>query len=265
MSELVVKKIYDQLYTLESKVKRGDVYPIHKRLVFEEEAYDDIYGWISKKIKFDDGDKVLDAGCGVGFGSCILGKEHFIEVKGISLSDKEVSTANSYAIKVGLEDRVKFEKQSFDSLTGETYNKIIAVESIKHSLNLSFTLGVLVKALKPGGTLYLVEDFYTQRGLTADAKNYNDDWNLVDVFRLEDYYQGLENGKTVFHDLTQYIPSKRRILINIKLAFHHIGNIFRKDNEMNVHKIFRGGYYLDRLYVDGLMKYGLLAYTKGKN
>ena len=265
MSEAIVKNIYDQLYNLESKVKKADVYPIHKRLVFDDDQdVDDIYGWLSKHIDFKKGDHLLDAGCGVGFGSCLLGRLHEIKITGISLSDKEVDKANAFASKTGLKGRVTFEKRSFDDLPSEQFDKIIAVESVKHSLNLSKTLKVMKSSLVPGGKLHIVEDFYGRSGLTGDALGYKNDWNLVDVFRLKDFYTILNQDHTSFYDLTQYIPSKSKFRINLKFLFNNILSTFRGNDKMNIYKIFRGGYFLDRLYIDGLMHYGLLTYIKPK-
>jgi SAM-dependent methyltransferase len=263
MNELAVKRIYDELYSFESKFKKAAVYPIHKRLKFDEdEGVEDIYGWISKHVSFQIGDKVLDAGCGVGFGSCLLAKAHDIEVVGISLSEMEVEQAKRFAGNSNLVDRVSFKKQSFDTVEKDKYHKIIAIESIKHSLNLSKTLLTLKDALLPGGTLYIVEDFYEKLSLVPDAQYYQNDWSLVDVFRLKDYYEILPQKNTHYSDLTKYIPSKNRMLIHLKLAFNNILSLLKNNPEVNVNKIFRGGYYLDRLYLNKLMKYGILEYTK---
>ncbi|MEM9544458.1 MAG: methyltransferase domain-containing protein [Bacteroidota bacterium] len=263
MSELVVKDIYDQLFYLESKVKRDDVYPIHKRLVFDpQDDIKDIYGWLSKEIEFKDGDRVLDAGCGVGFGSCLLAKEHNIEVTGISLSEKEVERARLFAKKTMLESRTKFEQKSFDTLDIGTYHKIIAIESIKHSLNLSKSLEVMKAALLPGGTLYIVEDFYGRAELTPDARSYKQDWKLTDVFRLSDYHKVLEIEKTNFRDLTDHMPQKSMLAVNMKLMVNAIASTFQTRKHMNINKIFRGGYYLDRLYIQGWMRYGILSFDK---
>ncbi len=263
MSELVVQQIYDQLYSLESKVKKDHVYPIHKKLVFDgENEIRDIYGWMAMKLDFKDGEKVMDAGCGVGFGSCLMAKAHHIDVTGISLSEKEVEKANQFAKISGLSERVNFKKQSFDELSENSYDKIIAIESIKHSLNLSKTLQVFVDALVPGGTLYIVEDFYNKEKLSSDAHGYKNDWNLVDVFRLSDFYEVLEEENTSYQDLTKYMPTKSKFLVNLKLMFNSLFNNLRSDKEMNLNKIFRGGYYLDRMYLKGTMKYGVLKYAK---
>ena len=263
MSELVVQQIYDELYNLESRVRKGDSYPIHKKLVFhDEEGINDIYGWLAKTIDFKEGDVVLDAGCGVGYGACLLAKKYNIQVQGISLSEKEVEKANRFSKKLELDNRVSFLKQSFDALNGSKFDKIIAVESIKHAVNLSHTLSVLVDALNKGGSLYIVEDFYQKQDLVPNASKFKKDWNLSDVFRMSDYYAVLDSGKTRYIDLTHYMPSKSSLMVNLKLTLTNFMNAFSSTKKTSVNKIFRGGYYLDRLYLDGLMKYGVLIYTK---
>lgn len=263
MSELIVKEIYDQLFNLESKVKKDKVYPIHKKLVFKgRQDVNDVYDWLSEYVDFEEGDQVLDAGCGVGFGTCLLAKKNKIQITGISLSEKEIVKASDFARNSGLEASTNFIKQSFDEVGVGLYDKIIAIESIKHSLHLSKTLEVLVKALSPGGSLYIIEDFYRDVALTADALGYKEDWKLVDVFRLEDYYKALDKTNTVYEDLTAYMPPKSTLLVSLKLRTNNLFSRVRKGNSMNVNRIFRGGYFLDKLYIAGLMRYGLLAYQK---
>ena len=263
MSEFVVQQIYDELYNLESRVRKGDAYPIHKKLVFHDEVeIDDIYGWLAKTIDFNEGDVVLDAGCGVGYGTCLLAGKHNINIQGISLSKKEVEKAKKFSEKLGIEDRVSFQRQSFDTLKADKFDKIIAVESIKHAVNLSQTLSGFVDALHIGGSLYIVEDFYAKQDLVPSALKYKKDWNLTDVFRLSDYYAILDKDKTDHIDLTHYMPSKSSFRVNLKLFLTNFMNVFRSTENMDVNRIFRGGYYLDRLYLDGLMRYGVLVYTK---
>ena len=259
MDRATVQGIYDTLFSTESKLKRQHSYPIHKRLNPDILQYADIYEWISQEVNFTPKSNVLDAGCGVGYGSMLLASQHDIRVTGISLSDLEIVQARKVATSKNLDQRVKFQLQSFDDLAEKSFDVIIAVESVKHSFDLQHTLQVLVNALKPNGQLLIVEDFYLQKELTKTAKKYVKDWKLLDAFRFEDYFQVLSHDKCQLTDLTasMFLKNKRKIQFQLALS-----NIFQITQKAALSRIFRGGFYLDQLYAERLMKYQVLQYYK---
>jgi len=255
-----VQEIYDNLLNLEHKINGGKAYPIHKKLLFEEEHIEDVYQWLVQYIDFEKGSKVLDAGCGVGFGSCLIAKSTGAHVTGISLSKQEIEKAKLYSNAAKLNQQTVFQFQSFDDLGVEKYDKIIAVESVKHSFDLDRTLTSLKEALAPKGQLIIVEDFYQKNKLNADATHYIADWHLLDAFRLADYYAVLDAKKCQIKELTPNMPTKSKWTINSRLMFTKVMHFFKKSSGTNIYKIFRGGYYLDKLYAEGLMKYSVLIY-----
>ncbi len=262
MREDLVKDIYDKLYGLESKRNNKDAYPIHKKLVFSKNGINDIYEWLNDNEDFLPEMKILDAGCGVGYGSCLLAAENEIHVTGISLSQKEIDLATRYSVKKGVSNKVNFVCKSFDTIAPTSYDIIIAVESLKHSIDLNNTLKILKEALNKNGQLIIIEDYYQNSELVNYAERYVNDWNLVDAFRLEDYYNILEMPYCKYTDLTKYMPVKSEKSTNMKLRFSNVMHFIKGKKDMDIYKIFRGGYYLDKLYASKIMKYGVLKYTK---
>jgi len=257
MNNTTITKIYENLFQLESGANKG-AYPIHKKLLLPE--HKDIYDWLSKKYVFPKGAKVLDAGCGVGFGTILLAQQHEIEITGISLSPSEIEQAQKNARQAELQGRADFKVRSFDEIMAENYDVIIAVESVKHSLDLNHTLQVLKSALKPGGQLIIVEDFYHLKELNAHAKNYIKDWALKDAFRESDYLSVLDSKSVRWQDMTAYMPPKKTVSLYGKLSLLTLGSWVRGKTSMNIYQIFRGGIYLDLLYAKGLMSYKILHY-----
>jgi len=255
MSNTAITKIYENLFRLEGN--RG-AYPIHKKLVLPD--CKDIYEWLSKKYVFPKGAKVLDAGCGVGFGSLLLAGQHDINITGISLSPSEIEQAQTNADQAELEHRATFAVQSFDDLEAASYDVIITVESVKHSLDLQHTLQVLKNALKPGGQLIIVEDFYHLKKLNSHAKNYINDWLLTDAFRATDYLKVLDYQSIEWQDMTSYMTSKKAFPLYGKLLMLTLGSWWKGKTLLNIYQIFRGGIYLDLLYAKGVMSYKILHY-----
>ncbi len=256
MSNTAITKIYENLFQLEGN--KG-AYPIHKKLVLPEHR--DIYDWLSQKYIFPKGAKVLDAGCGVGFGTMLLAQQHDITITGISLSPSEIEQAKTNAQQAKLQHRVGFEVQSFDDMENE-YDAIIAVESLKHSLDLNHTLQVLKNALKPNGQLIIVEDFYHLEKLNSNAQNYIKDWSLTDAFREADYLKMLDAQAIEWQDMTAYMTPKRTVRLYCKLFLLTLGSWLKGKASLNVYQIFRGGIYLDLLYARGEISYKILHYRK---
>lgn len=255
MSNTAITKIYENLFQLEGN--KG-AYPIHKKLVLPEHR--DIYDWLSKEYTFPKGAKVLDAGCGVGFGTILLTQQHDIEITGISLSPSEIEQAQINAHQAQLQRRATFAVQSFDDLETASYDVIIAVESVKHSLNLNHSLQVLKNALKPDGQLIIVEDFYHLEKLNSNAQKYIKDWSLKDAFREADYLKVLDCQAIQWKDMTSYMTPKKAIPLYGKLLILTLGSWWKGKTSLNIYQIFRGGIYLDLLYAKGVMSYKILHY-----
>jgi len=223
-----------------------------------------IKNWCCPNVKIFMGAKVLDAGCGVGFGTIMLAQQHDIEITGISLSPSEIEQAKINAHQAELQHRVSFAVQSFDDVPTECYDIIIAVESVKHSLDLNHTLQVLESALRLNGQLIIVEDFYHLKKLNAHAKNYIKDWALANAFRESDYLSVLEPKSIQWHDMTAYMTPKRTVPLYSKLLLLTLGSRLSGKTSLNIYQIFRGGIYLDLLYAGGVMSYKILHYQKEK-
>lgn len=262
MNVAAVQNIYNTLFTTESKLKQKTTYPIHKRLNADRLQYTDIYEYLSAKIHFQAGAKVLDAGCGVGYGSLLLANQQDIEIEGISLSNLEIAQAQEAAAIKHLGHKATFQVQSFDDLAPNSFDIIVAVESVKHSFDLAHTLGVLQGALKKNGKLVIIEDFYAKTINTSAAQNYIKDWHLVDAFRLKDYYQTLPPTQCTLTDLTSSMFPKRKWNIRLKLALANVLHATQRAEKAALSQIFRGGFYLDQLYAEGLMTYQVLIYQK---
>ena len=265
MSESEVKKVYDTLSGVETKLKEANAYPIHKRLDFGELPYTDVYDWIAANIQLPNSGKILDAGCGVGYGSFYLCERSECTSLGISLSEREIAHARQFAIKKGMEDRCRFEVQSFDSKLNEKFDLIVAVESVKHSMNLDKTLRNLLSALQPSGKLIVVEDLFLKHSSDQYTKKLLKDWYLQKAYTLADYTSILDQyGQLTYtiHDLTQFVIHKHPLRLSVEYFISNvIGNLFRYLKKENIFKIFRGGYALESLYNHQQVRYQIIELT----
>ncbi len=263
MSEQNVKDVYNTLFRVESKIK-PTTYPIHKRLNFDAE-FEDLYDWIFANIDLPTEGKILDAGCGVGYGSFYLSNRTICSVLGISLSEKEVALANAISKGKGLEDRVKFKVQSFDESLSEKYELIIAVESLKHTMNLETSLKNLQNSLAPKGKIIIVEDYFTGKNEGSLTRTLAKDWVLKEIFSVEDYTEHCAQSryKITLHDLNPFMVEKNIFGLWSRYMMLHVLTMFGAVlGKGKFWKIMRGGLALDILYAREEMAYQVLEIEK---
>lgn len=101
---------------------------------------------------------MLDCGCGYGGTTFDLSGRLGGRWLGVTLSGVQVRRARAAAARLGLSDRVRFERRSYDEPFPERFDGIVAIESLIHSPDKAATLRNLAAALKPGGRLCVVDD-----------------------------------------------------------------------------------------------------------
>ena len=164
--------------------------------------------------------KVLDAGCGIGGSSLWLAKNIGCNVTGISLSAKQVQTANNLAYAENLQSLAIFEQQDFTATKyeAESFDIIWAIESVCHASDKSKFINEAYRLLKKGGRLILA-DFFKQENLAekdaALIKQWANGWAIDDFATIKNFTEQLKNAgfhNTHIEDATaKIIPSAKRL------------------------------------------------------
>ena len=164
--------------------------------------------------------KVLDAGCGIGGSSLWLAKNIGCNVTGISLSAKQVQTANNLAIAENLQTLAFFEQQDFTATNykAESFDVIWAIESVCHASDKSKFINEAYRLLKKDGRLILA-DFFKQENLTekdaALIKQWANGWAIDDFATIKNFTEQLKNAgfdNTNIENATAKItPSAKRL------------------------------------------------------
>ena len=175
---------------------------------------------LAEKADINKHHKVLDAGCGIGGSSLWLAKNIGCNVTGISLSAKQVQTANNFALAENLQSLAIFEQQDFTAThyQAESFDIIWAIESVCHANDKSKFINEAYRLLKKGGRLILA-DFFKQENLAEkDAsliKQWANGWAIDDFATIENFTEHLKNAG--FHHTnkedatTKIIPSAKRL------------------------------------------------------
>jgi SAM-dependent methyltransferase len=102
--------------------------------------------------------RVLDAGCGYGGTAFDLFPKLGGDWLGLTISPIQFARASREAKKRGLSERIRFRRQSYDELLDETFDLVIAIESLVHSADPGATVANLARSLAHGGHFILVDD-----------------------------------------------------------------------------------------------------------
>lgn len=160
------------------------------------------------------GDRILDAGCGVGGSSIYLAKTLGCKTVGITLSDKQIGKCINNAEKHNVSGSCTFEKQNYLETTfpDNSFDIVWGIESVCYAFDKYDFLKEAYRVLKPGGKV-VVADFYSNnvKPHTPEAKlmkNWTDTWAIKEYADVNEFWDkmdkaGFKNRKQV--DVTQNV------------------------------------------------------------
>ncbi len=264
-----IQETYNNLFDFESRTKNrkdeNQLYPIHKKLQFKEGKYIDISDWIIEHLKINEKDFILDAGCGVGYVLTRICTRLNCIGLGISLSEKEIEFAKDRCREQGYEKRILFEQKSFDEKLDGMFDVIIAIESIKHSDSIQNTIENLVAHLKPGGRIFILDDFETNNRFSFLKKQVKKYWAVNSFYTFDSVLEKFTALNLQFEvvDFTLNVGyiKKRTTAIKLFLTFP-ILLLTMFLPVFNIVSIYFAGFCLERLYKKGALEYKAIIATK---
>ena len=133
---------------------------------------------LADRVQLKPGERVLDAGCGVGGSSLWLAKERDVDVVGITLAARQVHKARRYAIRRGLHDRVRFEVADFTAtpFPDASFDVVWAVESQCHAPQKAAFYQEAARLLRPGGRVVVADFFRAGRPLDRTGERLLHEW-----------------------------------------------------------------------------------------
>lgn len=176
---------------------------------------------LSNAVDIRPGERVLDAGCGVGGSSLWLARERGARVLGLTISERQLRTAREDAVRAGLADRVGFALRDYTrtGLPDEAFDVVWMLESSCYAADKRALLGECARLLRPGGRLVVGDGFLRRPPETATERRlhraFHDGLLLPDLPTTESFLAdlracGLGQERLASH-LRELTPSCRRL------------------------------------------------------
>ncbi|EER28241.1 Delta(24)-sterol C-methyltransferase [Coccidioides posadasii str. Silveira] len=115
--------------------------------------------YLAHSIGLQEGQMVLDVGCGVGGPAREIAKFAGVNIVGLNNNDYQIERATRYAAKEGLSKQLRFTKGDFMQMSFEpnTFDAAYAIEATVHAPSLEGVYRQIYNSLKPGGVFGVYE------------------------------------------------------------------------------------------------------------
>lgn len=176
---------------------------------------------LADKAGITRGERVLDAGCGVGGSSLWLARNRGANVVGITPVAAQVIQAQQNANRAGLAHLVSFEEADYSALPThfEDFDAVWALESLCHAPSKAQVYAEFFHTLNPGGRLIISEYMPRAGALTRAAEarleSWMDGWSIPNLCSPAEHYAHARNAGFIdirITDESEHVaPSLRRL------------------------------------------------------
>jgi cyclopropane-fatty-acyl-phospholipid synthase len=110
---------------------------------------------IATKLRLQEGQRVLDVGCGWGSFAMHAAKHYGVKVLGITLAEEQAKLARQRVADAGLSDQVEIRLADYRQLSEEPFDAISSIGMVEHvgETQIDVYTDTLARLLKPGGLL----------------------------------------------------------------------------------------------------------------
>jgi tocopherol O-methyltransferase len=132
---------------------------------------------LAEIARIKNGDRVLDAGCGVGGSALWLASVLSCKVTGITVSPRQVRQATELSIRYKLGHLVDYAVADYcaTAFPDASFDIVWALESLCHAADKKAFLVEAMRVLKPGGRVVLA-DYFQQPSLTGKDEEQMQQW-----------------------------------------------------------------------------------------
>jgi cyclopropane fatty-acyl-phospholipid synthase-like methyltransferase len=228
---------------------------------------------LAERVAIQPGERVLDAGCGVGGSSIWLAENRDAIVVGITPVHRQVLRARAYAARRTLSERVVFEQASYTSteFSDNSFDVVWALESLCHATDKVAFYREAGRLLRPGGRLIVAEYIRKARGYTEMQErllySWLNGWAIPDLDSREEHLSNLAAAglaQCTCDDVTTHVRPSLHRLYKISTwcypmaVFLHVIGLRSRVQHGNV----KASRYQYQALKHGLWFYGILSAVK---
>lgn len=166
---------------------------------FRTTEIDKLLDYQISSIGLEKGQRVLDAGCGIGGPACYFAKNAGVQVEGLTISKEQVEKARQKIQREGLEAQVRIQEGDYhhlqDYYASDSFDAVYFLESFGHAHDHCEVIHSAWGMLKPGGTLYIKDLFIKEAAIDSLAEDIDREiQNINKAYRynVADLYEVLQ-------------------------------------------------------------------------
>ena len=130
---------------------------------FRTKTDEDILQYYMKSAQLQDGQRIVDAGCGVGGPAGYFAEKLNVEIDAVTISEVQVAQSKANIAKRSLLGKVRVHKGDYHHLDSlfppPQYDRVLFLESLGHANFPEKVIRASYKILKTGGCIY-IKDFF---------------------------------------------------------------------------------------------------------
>jgi cyclopropane fatty-acyl-phospholipid synthase-like methyltransferase len=123
----------------------------------------DLMEYIIKSAEINDGQRILDAGCGNCGPSIYFATKFSIQIEALTIASQQVEESKSRIAQAKLGSKINVMQGDYHELEkiypADYFDKVLFLEALGHAGEPSAVIDAAYKVIKPGGEVY-IKDFY---------------------------------------------------------------------------------------------------------
>ncbi len=191
---------------------------------------------LADTVNIRTGDRVLDAGCGVGGSAMWLAEHRGARVVGITPVASQVVRARAYARRRGLDRLVTFEQHDYlnTPYADASFDVVWAQESVTHTEHKDAFFAEAFRLLRPGGRLVMADYFRWRRPYAEPEERLLlgmlADWVSPDISTVAEFDTWVRRAGFVdisWRDITDNVRRSWRRLYLLSMPLYPVGVALR--------------------------------------